>query len=140
MTIGHSKRDYINKQWLHCRKWQFSITYMVQKWPSWFIKLVVVNFLFSFFFWCIILLLIIQWGSDLLCNFKQKLLVTQYKWTIKNCLRPMLGHPQWKNKLIKMRDRTTSKFIEEHLGKLTQQSKRPLQGNGMAPISKKLRM
>ena len=39
-------------------------------------------------------------------------------------------------KKIKIRDRTTSKFTEKHLGNLTQQSKRPLQGDGMAAISK----
>ena len=38
-----------NKQLLHCRKWQFLIAFMVQKWPSWFIKLVVANFLFFLF-------------------------------------------------------------------------------------------
>ena len=37
------------------------------------------------------------------------------------------------------RDRTTSKFIEKHKGKFTQQSIRPLQGNGMAAISKILK-
>ena len=35
-----------------------------------------------------------------------------------------------------MWDRATSKFILKHLGKLTQQSIRPLQGNGIAAISK----
>ena len=25
-----------NKQWLHCRKWQILIAYMVHKWLSWF--------------------------------------------------------------------------------------------------------
>ena len=35
-----------------------------------------------------------------------------------------------------IRDRTTSKFIEKHQGKLTQQSKKPLQGNDMAAIFK----
>ena len=39
-------------------------------------------------------------------------------------------------KQIEIRDRTTSKFIEKHKGKLIQQSLRPLQGNGMAAISK----
>ena len=39
-------------------------------------------------------------------------------------------------KKIEIRDRTTSKFIEKHSGKLTQQNMRPLQGNGMAAISK----
>ena len=38
------------KQKLHCRKWQFLIAYMAQKWPSWFIKLVIANSLFSFSF------------------------------------------------------------------------------------------
>ena len=32
-----------NKQWLHYRKWQFLIAYIVQKWPSWYIKLVIAN-------------------------------------------------------------------------------------------------
>ena len=27
-----------NKQWLHCRKWQFLIAYMVLKWLSWYKK------------------------------------------------------------------------------------------------------
>ena len=35
-----------------------------------------------------------------------------------------------------IRHRTIGKFIEKHKGKLTQQSKRPLQGNDMAAISK----
>ena len=62
--LGHRNRSYGgNKQWLHCREWQFFIAYMFQKWPSWFLKLVIANFPFFFFFWCIILLLIIQWGS-----------------------------------------------------------------------------
>ena len=48
-----------NKQWLHCRKWQFLIANVLHKWLSWYKKLVIANFLFlSFFFWCIILLLI----------------------------------------------------------------------------------
>ena len=34
------------KQWLHCRKWQFWIAYMVHKWISWFKVSVVSNFLF----------------------------------------------------------------------------------------------
>ena len=37
---------------------------------------------------------------------------------------------------IEIRDRTTSKYIEKYQGKLIQQSIRPLQGNGMAAISK----
>ena len=40
-----------------------------------------------------------------------------------------------------MRDKTTSKFVEKRnktVGLLTQQSKRPLQGNGMAAISKRI--
>ena len=37
---------------------------------------------------------------------------------------------------IETRDRTASKFIEKHQGTFTQQSIRPLQGNGMAAISK----
>ena len=54
------KETFNNKQWLYCRKWQFLIAYVVQKWPSWFLKLVIANFLLFFiFFWCIILLLII---------------------------------------------------------------------------------
>ena len=40
-------------------------------------------------------------------------------------------------KKIEKRDGTSSKFIEKHQGKLTQQSIRSLQGNGMAAISKK---
>ena len=39
-------------------------------------------------------------------------------------------------KLVEIKDRTTSKFIEKHEGKLTQQIKRPFQGNGLATISK----
>ena len=35
------------QQWLHCRKWQFLITYMVHKWLSCFKKSVISNFLFS---------------------------------------------------------------------------------------------
>ena len=34
----------------------------------------------------------------------------------------------------KIRDRTTSKIIEKHQGKLTQQSNGPLQGNDMATL------
>ena len=37
---------------------------------------------------------------------------------------------------METRDRTTSKQIEKHKGKLTQQSLRPLHGNGMDAISK----
>ena len=40
----------VNKQWLHCRKWQFLIAYLVLKWLSCFKKSVIANFLFSFFF------------------------------------------------------------------------------------------
>ena len=42
-----SSLQEINKQLLHCRKWQFLIVYMVKKWPSWFTKLGIANFLFS---------------------------------------------------------------------------------------------
>ena len=42
-------------------------------------------------------------------------------------------------KKIKIRDGTTSKLSEKHYGKLTQQSVRPLQENGMAAISKNTR-
>ena len=41
-----------------------------------------------------------------------------------------------KSNLLEIRDRTTSKIVEKHQGKLTQQSIRPLQENGMAAISK----
>ena len=49
----------LNKQWLHCRKWQFLIAYMVHKWLSWFKNQLLLISFFFFFFWCIILLLII---------------------------------------------------------------------------------
>ena len=42
-----------------------------------------------------------------------------------------------KSNLLEIRDRTTSKIVEKHQGKLTQQSIRPLQENGMAAISKR---
>ena len=38
-----------NKQWLYCRKWQFLIAYMIQKWPSWCIKLGIANFYFCIY-------------------------------------------------------------------------------------------
>ena len=49
--------------------------------------------------------------------------------TVKAKARPSLINI----KEIEIRDKTTSKFIEKHQGKLTQQ--RPLQGNGMSAIS-----
>ena len=36
-----------NKQWLHCRKWQFLMVCMVHKWLSCFKKSVMANYLFS---------------------------------------------------------------------------------------------
>ena len=62
--------------------------------------------------------------------------MAQYEKTIKNCLRPKLAIPNKYLKKIEIRDRATSKFIEKPHGKLTQQTIRPLQGNGMAAISK----
>ena len=32
---GQETFNKLNKQWLHCRKWQFLIAYMVHSWPSW---------------------------------------------------------------------------------------------------------
>ena len=42
-------RILLNKQWLHCRKWQFLIAYMVHSRPSWFLILVIANSLYSSF-------------------------------------------------------------------------------------------
>ena len=39
-------RSENNKQWLHCRKWQFLMAYMAHKWLSWYKKSVNANFLF----------------------------------------------------------------------------------------------
>ena len=52
-----------NKQWLHCRKLQFLIAYIVHKWQSWLKKIIYCYFPFFFFFWCIILLLIDSLGN-----------------------------------------------------------------------------
>ena len=55
-----------NKQWLHCRKKLFLIVYMVRKWPSWFIKLVI-----SCLHWLVSVLkklFFIQWSKTTTCD------------------------------------------------------------------------
>ena len=52
--MGAGAVKWWNKQWFHCRKWQFLIAYIVYKWLSWFQKLIIANFLYiQMVFWYI---------------------------------------------------------------------------------------